>query len=245
MTAIEVRQCFGIDGVARAAAEALVRQIDQAHRRRDVCYVAVSGGRAIDTMYRLLANSPREDIPWSRCDFFVTDECFPSDPRGTEPSRSDRLYDLLLREVCPGTDNLHRIPKNEVDLEAAALAYEEYIRRAIPGGEDNFPIIDVAVLELGSSGTLAGLDPGSRTQERERCVVAHKSGSDQRITTTAKLLSYARSMVILASDVGSAYRAAREEFSLAPHEAMTPGGRLRPSGTAFWFIDSATAEVSA
>lgn len=152
------------------------------------------------------------------------------------------------RDVCEGVDprswfgqlpaprqNVHCVPLNSEDSNAAASAYEQQIRAyfGVAGGE--LPRFDLIVIQLGIDGHAASLFPGSSSlHETGRLAVAEyvRSLGTHCVTFSAPLINQARTVLLLAagSAVAGALRetiAGRFEPERIPAQLLNPvAGRL-------------------
>ena len=124
---------------------------------------ALPGGSVAETFFPVLAQSA---VAWSKVDFFWGDE------RAVGPEDPDSNYGLskrlLLDRIGADPARVHRLRGETPDLDAAARAYEDEMRRAL--GEP--PRIDMMVLGMGPEGHVCSLFPGHRLlRERHRRVV--------------------------------------------------------------------------
>lgn len=171
--------------LARAAAELFVE--------RDVSTVALSGGSTPKLLYQLLAdpNEPfREQVPWSRIQFFWSDE------RHVPPDHPESNYrmanEAMLAHVPVLKDNVHRIMSENPNAAEAAEQYEEVVP----------PRLDLILLGLGTDGHTASIFPDSEVlHETKRLVAAPwvEKQKSYRITMTLPLINNAASVVFLVS----------------------------------------------
>jgi 6-phosphogluconolactonase len=202
--------------------------------------VALSGGSTPRRLYEHLAGPPyRELFPWSRTHWFWGDERFvPHD----DPASNYRmaLGALLSRAPVPA-GNIHPIPTEGIDPQAAASAYERELK-SFYGAERLDPVrplFDVTLLGLGPDGHTASLFPGTAVlTERDRWVAAVIGAKrEARITLTYPALESSRQTAFLVT--GKEKRAIFARFRLGD-EAL-PAARLRPAGTLWVFSDAAAA----
>jgi len=134
---------------ARAADLVAARLVEAAARGRAT--LAVSGGGTPQAFFAELAG---RDVPWGAVHVFQVDE------REAPPGHADRnltgLRAALLDQVPVPDGNVHPMPVEEPDLEAAAAAYGEEIR-SVAGAEG---ILDVVHLGVGDDGHTASWPPG-------------------------------------------------------------------------------------
>lgn len=207
--------------------------------------VALSGGSTPRTLHRLLAEPPfREAIDWPRVHLFWGDERFvPAD----HPDSNYRLaQEALISRVPIPIANVHPIPTEGSDPQAAAARYEESLRRffALPEGE--VPRFDLVLLGLGPDGHTASLFPGSPVLDEDRHLVMAtyvQKLAAWRLTLTPPVLRGARHVIFVASgpDKAAALRDVLEK-PYDPHRL--PAQLVRPhEGNVTWLVDEAAASL--
>ena len=134
--------------IAQAARE------DVAARGRFV--LAVSGGRTPWQMLRALAN---EDVPWNAVQIVQVDERVA--PAGDPDRNLTHLHASLLEHAPLKPDQIHAMPVESTDLEAAAATYAHTLRELC----GTPPVIDLVHLGLGPDGHTASLVPGDPVLE--------------------------------------------------------------------------------
>jgi len=139
------------DAVARAAAGLVAAEARASFAARGKFTVAVSGGRTPWLMLRALAD---EDLPWAGVHVVQVDERVA--PDGDPDRNLTHLRESLLARVPLRSYQVHAMPVEATDLEAAARAYADELRAA--AGEP--PVLDLVLLGLGSDGHTASLVPG-------------------------------------------------------------------------------------
>jgi len=142
------------DGPALAAraADLVAGRLAGAAAARGRATLAVSGG---STPLPFLAElAERKEVPWEAVHVFQVDERVA--PPGHEDRNLTGLQAALLDRVRIPSANVHPMPVEEPDLDAAAAAYAEEIRAvAGPSGR-----LDVVQLGLGDDGHTASWPPG-------------------------------------------------------------------------------------
>src|SRR5262249_29458682 len=113
--------------------------------------LAVSGGRTPRKMLRALAD---EDVPWARVHVVQVDERIA--PAGDPDRNFTHLQESLLVHCPIPAGQVHAMPVEAADLEAAAGQYAETVRQ-IAGTP---PVVDLVHLGLGPDGHTASLVPG-------------------------------------------------------------------------------------
>jgi 6-phosphogluconolactonase len=140
---------------AQAAAERAATIIAQDARTavaaRGKFVMAVSGGHTPWVMLRALAN---EDVPWPGVHVFQIDERVA--PAGDPDRNLTHLHESLLAHAPISREQIHAMPVELPDLEAAAKQYAQTLRE-ITGTP---AVLDLAHLGLGPDGHTASLVPG-------------------------------------------------------------------------------------
>src|SRR5208283_5781000 len=140
---------------AQAAAERAATIIAQDARAavatRGSFTMAFSGGRTPWVMLRALAN---EDVPWPSVQVFQIDERVA--PAGDPDRNLTHLHESLLAHAPISREQIHAMPVELPDLEAAAKQYAQTLR-SITGTP---AVLDLAHLGLGPDGHTASLVPG-------------------------------------------------------------------------------------
>lgn len=232
----EFRVLPDADAVSAATADRLIAAGRNAIRRRGRFVVALTGGSTPLAVCPLLVVPPRvRMLDWSRVEFFFGDE------RAVPPEHPESNYNtarLALLDYLPRVrmEQVHRMPAERPDLDAAARAYEEELRAVIGG--DRIPRFDLVWLGMGSDGHTASLFPGSAAlRERERPVVANWAPGPEawRLTLTFPVLNAAREAMFVVTGADKA-----EAFAAVRRGADVPAGRVRARRT-LWLVDRAAA----
>jgi 6-phosphogluconolactonase len=241
----EVRIFDDADELMRAAAEAIVSDAARAVEERGRFDWALAGGSTPRALYRLLADDPcRERLPWNAIHFYWGDE------RHVPPDHADSNYrmarEAMLDRVPVPAENVHRIPAELPDAEAAAKEYEATLRScfAIPAtAAGEWPRFDLVQLGLGPEGHTASLFPGSPLlAERERWVAAPwvEAQHTFRITLTPPVLNHARRAMFLVS--GAEKAAALHAVLAGPREPEVYPAQI-VAGNRLWLVDRAAARL--
>jgi 6-phosphogluconolactonase len=151
MSDIEVEILPGTEAVATRAADLVVERLARAVADRMVATLAVSGG---ETPLPFLAQLAERKVQWEAVHVFQVDERVA--PSGHEDRNLTGLRAVLLDRVPIPAENVHPMPVEAEDLEAAAAAYADEVRSltAPVGG------LDVVHLGLGDDGHTASWPPG-------------------------------------------------------------------------------------
>ena len=190
------------EAMSKAAAETLVKHIEETLQTGNVYSIALSGGATPRRLYTLLADDAdlRKQIPWQRIHFFWGDE------RHVPPDHPDSNYRMadtaLLSKVPVPKANIHRIPAENPDAAKAAADYEQEIRRFFNIESGQVPRFNCVLLGMGSDGHTASLFPGSPAlRERKRLVMANwvEKFNSFRITLTLPVINNADLILLLVS----------------------------------------------
>lgn len=222
-----------------AAAEFAVRAAE-AVRINGKFTVALSGGSTPKTLYSLLAT--KAAIPWDKVDFFWGDERHvPPD----QPESNYRMADeALLSKIPTPPENIFRIHAEEKDAAAAALQYEQALKKFFHLAPGQFPRFDLILLGTGPDGHTASLFPGTAAlNENQRLVVANwvPKFNTHRITFTFPVLNAAACVMFLAS---GADKAPILHEILENSAANLPSQKVQPvNGELIWLVDEPAAST--
>ncbi len=240
----DVRVFADLHALSVAAAGAVAGTITRATRATGRCALVLSGGSTPRTLYQLLATDYRDRVPWRNVHVFWGDERYvpPTDPRSNYRMAKEALLDQI---PCPAA-NVHPMPTEIRDPDAAARAYEETLRGYFAGGGS--PRFDLVLLGLGQEGHTASLFPRSPAlAERTRWVVAVTVPADPptRLTLTLPALAHAATTYFLVAGSNKAQAFSRVmDASADPNEY--PAALVRSGGgTVVWWIDQQAARAYA
>jgi len=155
------------------------------------------------------------------------------------------VQEALLSQAPIPASNIHPIPTEGVNPEAAASAYERDLK-CFYGAErldPARPLFDVTLLGLGPDGHTASLFPGTAVlTERDRWVAAVVGAkSEARITLTYPALESSRHAAFLIA--GEEKRIIFARFRRGDNNL--PAARLCPIGTLSMFSDAAATRKAA
>ena len=226
--------------VAVAAAERLISRIEANAGRPAICLTGGSGPKAL---YALLGSSDyHARIPWDRVHWFIGDERFVSED--DQRNNMAMARDIFL-DRCAPPGNIHPIPTNAPDPDAAARLYEQELQ-AFHGAnhlDAAKPLFDVVLMGLGPDGHTASLFPHAPSLHADELAVATEAGLEpfvERVTLTIPALAAARTVAFLVSGAEKA-DAARRAFGEAPSPA-TPASLVRSAeGRTVAILDRAAA----
>jgi 6-phosphogluconolactonase len=204
------------DAVAKQAAKIIAAEASAAVAARHRFVIAVSGGHTPWQMLRALAN---ESVPWKNVHVVQVDERVA--PAGDPDRNLTHLRESLLEHAPLPPDQIHAMPVQEIDLEAATASYARLLQQ-IAGSP---PILDLVHLGLGPDGHTASLVPGDPVLEVTDQDVA-LTGSYQgrrRMTLTYPLLNRSRRILWVVTGSEKAQMLAR----LLSGDVSIPAGRVR------------------
>ena len=140
---------------AQAAAERAAALIAEDARAavaaRGKFAMAVSGGHTPWVMLRALSNL---EVPWAAMEVFQVDERVA--PPGDPDRNLTHLHKSLLEHVPISREQIHAMPVEMADLDAAAKRYAATLLEVLGSP----PVLDLAHLGLGPDGHTASLVPG-------------------------------------------------------------------------------------
>ena len=178
--------------LASAAATRVRDAAARALGRRGRFRLALSGGSTPRALYHALAAAPGS-VDWARTDLFFGDER--AVPADDAKSNYRMARESLLEPAGVPAANVHRMPGEAADLDAAARAYEAELRA---GAAE--PWLDLVLLGMGGDGHTASLFPGSAAlDERARLCVPNLAPVEpvRRLTLTYPVLLGAAEVLFL------------------------------------------------
>jgi len=213
---MEIKVLTDADAAGREAAGVIAAEARAAVAARARFIMAVSGGKSPWQMLRMLAS---EDVPWKAVHLVQVDERIA--PAGDTDRNLRQLRESLLEHAPLPPEQVHAMPVEETDLEAAARRYARTLEQ-IAGTP---PVLDLAHLGLGPDGHTASLVPGDPVLNvRDRDVAL--TGAYQkrrRMTLTYPILNRARRIVWLVTGAEKTVMLVR----LRHADVSIPAGRIR------------------
>ena len=220
--------------VAQAAAAIIAADARDAVAARGKFAFAVSGGTTPWAMLRALAN---EDVPWASVHVFQVDERIA--PAGDPQRNLTHLQESLLSHAPLAPEQIHAMPVESADLDAAAASYAQALA-AIVGSP---PMLDLVHLGLGPDGHTASLvphDPVLDVADADVAITATFYQGRRRMTLTYPALDRARRILWLVTGADKAAMLAR----LMRGDRDIPAGRVA-SERATVLADRAAAPAAA
>lgn len=216
---------------ASAAAVYIAAESRAANTARRRFLAAVSGGSTPWLMLRALA---QEQVPWDAIHIVQVDERVA--PAGHPDRNLTHLQETLLEHTPLRPEQIHAMPVESEDLEAAARQYE----RTISDLAGSPPVLDLVHLGLGPDGHTASLVPGDPVLDVTATDVAVTGiyQGRRRMTLTYPILNRANRVLWL---VTGAEKAAMLQRILAADRSI-PAGRIRQD-SAVVFADRLSSQV--
>jgi 6-phosphogluconolactonase len=215
--------------VARRAASVIAQDARAAAAARGRFVMAVSGGHTPWAMLRALAG---EDVPWKSVHVMQVDERVA--PAGDPDRNLTHLKESLLSHAPLPPAQIHAMPVEAADLDAAAAAYARTLEQ-VAGSP---PVLDLVHLGMGPDGHTASLVPGDpvlSVTDRDVALTAPYMGR-RRMTLTFPVLDRARRVLWLVTGSDKAPMFPR----LTQGDPSIPAGRVR-SDAALVLADPAAA----
>jgi 6-phosphogluconolactonase len=235
----DVRVFADLNALSAATAKALAATLTDAVRANGRASLVLSGGSTPRALYQILASDWRDRIPWGAVHLFWGDERYV--PHDDSLSNYRLAKEALLDHVpCPPA-NVHPMPTESADPDAAARAYDATLRHYFGDGSPRF---DLVLLGLGEDGHTASLFPRSPAlAERTRWTVAVKApvNPSRRLTLTMPALAHAGAIYFLAAGPSKA-RALSQVLEPGADASLYPAAGVRSgAGTVVWWVDQRAA----
>lgn len=204
------------DAVAKQAAKIIAAEAVAAVAARGRFVIAVSGGHTPWLMLRALADEP---VPWKNLHVVQVDERVA--PAGDPDRNLTHLRESLLAHAPLPPEQIHAMPVEEKDLEAATASYARLLQQTAGSP----PVLDLAHLGLGPDGHTASLVPGDPVLDITDRDVALTGIYQQRrrMTLTYPMLNRSRRILWLVTGPEKASMLGR----LQRGDVSIPAGRIR------------------
>jgi 6-phosphogluconolactonase len=219
------------ESVAREAAIMIAAQARSAIAARGRFIMAVSGGHTPWIMLRALG---RENLPWDSVQIVQVDERVA--PEGDPDRNLTHLRESLLGLTSLRPEQIHAMPVNSPDLNAAAARYAMTLQLIA----DSPPVLDLVHLGLGPDGHTASLTPGDPVLEVADADVSLTGvyQGRRRMTLTYPILNRSRQVLWLVTGQDKAGMVGR----LYAGDSSIPAGRIR-NEHALMIADRAAASL--
>jgi 6-phosphogluconolactonase len=203
------------DAVALEAAKLLAKEARDAVASRGKFVMAVSGGKTPWIMLRDLAQL---DVPWEGVHVVQVDERVA--PQGDPDRNLTHLRESLLEHAPLPPEQIHAMPVESANLEAACRQYAETLK-TIAGSP---PVLDLVHLGLGPDGHTASLVPADPVLDEKDADVALTGiyQKRRRMTLTYPVINRARKVLWLVTGGEKTGMLAR----LQAGDATIPAGRV-------------------
>jgi 6-phosphogluconolactonase len=218
-----------VDSVAQAAAAAIAAGARRAVAARGHFLLAVSGGHTPWVMLQKLAD---QEVPWKGVHVYQVDERVA--PEGDPDRNLTHLRESLLQHAPLPPEQIHAMPVETADLDAAARQYARALRE-VAGSP---PVLDLVHLGLGPDGHTASLVPGDAVLDVTNADVALTGvyQGRRRMTLTYPMLNRARQVLWVVTGREKAEMLRR----LRDGDVCIPAGRVQ-RGEALLLADRAAA----
>lgn len=204
------------EAAAKKGAVVIAQEARAAVAARGRFLLAVSGGKTSRIMLNALAT---EEIPWKYVHVAQVDERVA--PLGHPERNLTHLRETLLGDTLLSPKQIHAMPVEAPDLEAAARRYATILE----GIAGSHPVFDLVHLGLGSDGHTASLVPHDPVLEVISTDVALTGvyHGRRRMTMTYPILNRARRVLWLVTGAEKSGMLAR----LRAADPSIPAGRIR------------------
>jgi len=228
--------------LSQEAARYIVRVAQESITAHKRFTIALSGGSTPKKLYGLLAEEPyRSQIDWAQVDIFWSDErCVPADDA---ESNFLMAQQVLLSKIPVPANQIHRMPADQTDRDAASYAYTLEMQQTI--GSENVPSFDLIQLGMGPEGHTASLfphQPSLHEQQRLVMPVTVPKPPPPRLTFTPRLLNAAAHVLFLVT--GAEKQDAVKAVLEGDYQPdKYPAQIVQPTkGEVTWMLDQTAAE---
>lgn len=221
------------EAVARQATRRILDAAGEAIGARGEFRLVLAGGSTPRRCYQLLAETPPEQVAWSRWLLFYGDErCLAPD----DGERNSHLVEsnwLKRISLAAGQPEHFPIPA-ELGAETGAQRYADQIRQRM--ADQPF---DLVLLGMGEDGHTASLFPGQAHDDRQPVVAVHDApkAPPDRVSLGLTALNDSRAMLLLIT--GSGKRDALRRWKAGED---LPIGRVRSRAGRVVLLDEAAAD---
>lgn len=230
-----------INSLSHEAAQFIVRLANEATVTRGRFSIALSGGSTPKALFGLIATEPYlGQIDWPSVEIFWADErCVPPDDA---ESNYAMAKEVLLSKIPIQPRQIHRMPAEKADLDAAAQEYTLEMQRVFV--TNGIPVFDLIQLGMGPEGHTASLfphQPSLHEQQRLVMPVSVPKPPPLRLTFTPPILNAPRHVLFLVT--GSEKADAVQAVLEGPYQPDEyPAQIVRPTnGEVTWMLDTAAA----
>ena len=239
MSSPEVVVYADADELARATGERLLDTLVHVQAQDRIPRIVLTGGGSGIGLLAAIASLPaRDEVDWSRVEFFWGDERFVA---ADDPERNDlQAREALLDSLPVDPARVHPMAASDgefgSDVEAAAAAYAEII-----GAEPSF---DVVMLGIGPEGHVASIFPDSPAVHDDRTVVAVRDcpkPPPTRISLTLPTIRTAAEVWVVTAGQGKA-QAVATALAGAGEVSLPAAGAVGTSRTLYLLDRSAAGE---
>ncbi|MHC4334745.1 MAG: 6-phosphogluconolactonase [Planctomycetota bacterium] len=231
--------------LARRTIELFVTDAQKALASNGRFYVAISGGNTPRRFFELLGDLPQvKALPWQNIQLFWVDERYVSPD--SKWSNYKLAADTFIPKLPIPPDNIHRIPTENTDSNAAARDYEQTIRGVFGLQQNQLPRFDLILLGMGPDGHTGSLFPNSYAsfdKDDLACVVYVLDQKLNRITLTHPVLCAASHLAVLVTGEEKA-PILKQVLTSPPDEIRYPIHILWPClAKVSWLVDSHAAKL--
>jgi 6-phosphogluconolactonase len=234
VSAMKIEVLLTPEAVAQKAAQYIAGEARAAVAARDRFVIAVSGGHTPWVMLRALA---KETVPWKKMHVVQVDERVA--PAGDPDRNLTHLRESLLEQAPLPPENIHPMPVEASDLEAAAKQYAATLTQ-LAGSP---PVLDLAHLGMGPDGHTASLvpdDPVLNVTNADVAITGVYMGR-RRMTLTYPILNRSRRILFLVTG--------KEKVDMLPKllaaDTSIPSGRIRQDNALMLADRDAAARAAA
>ncbi|MGA7934095.1 MAG: 6-phosphogluconolactonase [Kovacikia sp.] len=219
------------------ALEIVVEKIQAAIAERGQCTIALAGGNTPKPLYEKIAS---QNLPWRGVHVFWGDERYV--PPDHPDSNQGMARHAWLDKVAIPTVNIHPMPTDEAEPQAAANKHETELQEFFQLQPGEFPAIDIILLGIGDDGHTASLFPHTEAlQVNDRLITVGNKDGQPRLTFTARLINHAHAVIFMVAGAGKR-QALDQIFAPVADETTYPARLIQPQGELWWLLDQTAGQ---
>lgn len=179
-----------VEDISLAVAKEFIKLAEESIKLSGRFCVVLAGGTTPLNMYKILANSMKDELDWNKIFFFFGDERFV--PQNNQDSNYFMIKSVLFDKIKVPPQNILQFNCDNISVEDSVLDYKKKITSVFG---NTLPKFDLVLLGMGQDGHTASIFPGSKTIFSKDIIEIERNSPkppSTRITMTYKLINNAK-----------------------------------------------------